>query len=149
VIRKTLILAAVVLAIPLTLAACGDDDDETTAASDATTEETTAEDTTTEAQAGGGGGGGGETISISETEFALDPSEATVAAGPVTIDVTNDGSIVHNLEVEGDGIEEVTADLQAGDKDTLELDLPAGTYEMYCNIDAHADQGMEGELTVE
>jgi plastocyanin len=146
VIRKSLILVAVVLAIPLTLVACGDDEEDDTAASE-TTEETTEAATTEEGA--GGGGGGGETISISETEFALDPAEATVAAGPVSIDVSNDGEIVHNLEVEGDGIEEITSDLQPGDAETLELDLPAGTYVMYCAIGDHREQGMEGELTVE
>jgi plastocyanin len=147
VIRKSLILVAVLLAIPLTFVACGDDDDDT-AATETTTEDTTTEAATTE-EGAGGGGGGGETISISETEFALDPSEATVAAGPVSIDVSNDGQFVHNLEVEGDGIEEITSDLQPGDAETLELDLPAGTYEMYCAIGDHQEQGMEGELTVE
>jgi plastocyanin len=147
VIRKSLVLVAVLITIPFTLAACGGDDDEdTTAASDTTTEETTTDEATTTEAAGGGGG---ETISISETEFALDPSEATVAAGPVSIDVSNDGGAVHNLEVEGDGIEEITADLQPGDSETLELDLPAGTYVMYCAIGDHREQGMEGELTVE
>jgi plastocyanin len=149
VIRKSLVLVAVLITIPFTLAACGGDDDEdTTAASDTTTEETTTDEATT-TEAAGGGGGGGETISISETEFALDPSEATVAAGPVSIDVSNDGGAVHNLEVEGDGIEEITSDLQPGDSETLELDLPAGTYVMYCAIGDHREQGMEGELTVE
>jgi plastocyanin len=144
VIRKYLVLVAVLLTIPFTVAACGgDDDEETTAARETTTEETPTD------EAAGGGGGGGETISISETEFALDPSDPTVAAGPVSIDVSNDGGTVHNLEVEGDGIEEITSDLQPGDAETLELDLPAGTYEMYCAIGDHREQGMEGELTVE
>jgi len=146
VIRKSLVLVAVLITIPFTLAACGGDDDEdTTAASDTTTEETTADEATTDEAAGGGG----ETISISETEFALDPSDATVAAGPVSIDVSNDGGTVHNLEVEGDGIEEITSDLQPGDSETLELELEPGTYRWYCAIGDHAAQGMDGKLTVE
>ena len=141
-VRKFAALTAVLLAIPLGLAACGDDDEETTTAA---SEETTTEETTTSADSGGGG----EAITISETEFALDPDTATAPEGPVSIDVVNDGQTVHNLEVEGDGIEEITSDLSPGDSETLELDLPAGTYEMYCAIGDHADQGMEGELTVE
>ena len=34
-------------------------------------------------------------------------------AGSVTFDVTNDGATVHNLEIEGNGVEEVTDDLAA------------------------------------
>ncbi len=147
--RKFLIpIAAVLVAIPLTFAACGDDDDETTAAADQEPIEATGEETTTE-DSGGGGGGGGETIAISETEFALDPSDPTSAAGTVTIDVTNDGATVHNLGVKGNGVDDISSDLNPGDSDTLELDLEAGTYNLYCGIGDHAAQGMTGELTVE
>jgi plastocyanin len=137
--RKLLVLLAVVLA--LGLAACGGDDDDD--------EETTAETTTEQTTAGGGGGGGGETIAISETEFALDPADVSAPAGEVTFEITNDGSIPHNLEVEGDGVEEVSDTINGGESTTLAVDLGAGEYEIYCNIGDHADQGMEGTLTVE
>ncbi len=135
--RKVLVLIAVV--IPLTFAACGDDDDSSSESAESTS---TAEETTAS-------GGGGETVDISETEFSLDPSEATVPAGEVTFAVTNDGGITHNLEVEGNGVEEITDDLDPGASDDLTVDLEPGTYEMYCAIGNHADQGMEGEVTVE
>jgi plastocyanin len=138
--RKLLVLIAV--AAPLALAACGEDDDETTTAA---TEEAT---TTTEAS-GGAAGGGGETVEISETEFALEPPEATVAAGEVTFAVTNDGSTTHNLEVEGSGVEEVSETLEPGASTDLAVQLEQGTYEMYCAIGTHREQGMEGEVTVE
>ena len=137
--RKLLVLLAVVLA--LGLAACGGDDDDE--------DETTAETTTEATTAGGGGGGGGETVAISETEYALDPAEVTTKAGEVTFEITNDGSIPHNLEVEGDGLEEVSDTINGGESTTLTVDLGAGEYEMYCNIGDHAEQGMEGTVTVE
>jgi plastocyanin len=128
----------VVIAGVIGLAGCGDD--ETTASSTATTEETTAS-----------GGGSGESVAISETEYALDPADPSVSAGTVTFDVSNDGEITHNLEVEGpNGEVELDQDLAAGDSGTLEVDLSEpGTYEMYCPIGDHRDQGMEGEITVE
>ena len=145
-VRKSLALIAIV--IPLALAACGDDDDDDTSA--ATTETTTEETTTTDETAGaGGGGGGGEELTISETEFALDPANPTVPAGEVSITAVNDGATVHNLEVEGNGVEEITDDLDPGQSGTLTLDLQPGEYELYCAIGTHADQGMEGTLTVE
>ena len=131
----TLALAAVPIA-----AGCGDDDDdegETTAA------ETSATETT--------GGGGGETVSVSETDFALNPSDPTVQAGTVTFKVSNDGQTEHSLEVEGPGEEsELDAELAPGESGTLEVDLSKpGTYEWYCPIDDHKGMGMRGEITVE
>lgn len=147
--RKSLVLIAALcaVAIPLAFAACGGGDETTTAASDTTeqtsTDQTTTEDTTTAAS------GGGETVDISETEYALDPSDATVKAGEVTLAITNDGSIVHNLEVEGNGVEEVSDDVSGGQSTDLSVDLKPGSYEMYCAIDGHKDLGMEGQITVE
>jgi uncharacterized cupredoxin-like copper-binding protein len=137
VVRKLLVCVAV--AIPLAFAACGDDEDTSTTAAG----ETSTEATTTEASSGG------ETIDISETEFALDPSDPTTAAGPVTINVSNDGETVHDLEVEGNGVEEVTPSIEAGGSAQLSVDLEPGEYKIYCTIPGHADQGMEGTLTVE
>ena len=148
-IGKSFVLIAVMLTIPLTLAACGgDDDDETTAASETTTtEETTTEDTTS-AEATGGGGGGG-TVDISEVEFAIDPKDVTTKAGEVTFAIANDGSIPHNLEVEGNGIEEVSKTIEGGQKTDLTVNLEPGEYEMYCAIPGHREQGMEGTVTVQ
>jgi plastocyanin len=142
VVRKSMAIAAIM--IPLALAACGDDDDDEETA--AAPETTTAEETTDDAAATGGGG---ESITISETEFALDPADPTVAAGEVTITAVNDGGILHNLEVEGNGVEEITNDLDPGQSDELTIDLEPGEYEIYCAIGTHAEQGMEGTLTVE
>jgi len=139
VVRKLLVCVAV--AVPLTFAACGDDEETTTAASDtATTEATTTEEPAS---------GGGSTVDISETEFALDPSDPTAAAGTVTFNVANDGETVHNLEVEGNGVEETTDTIEAGASAELTADLEAGEYRIYCSIGDHAAQGMEGTLTVE
>jgi uncharacterized cupredoxin-like copper-binding protein len=150
VVRKFLVLIAI--AIPLTLVACGGDDSSssTVAASDTGAASTT-EASTTESQSGGGGSssGGSGSVAISESEFQLDPSDPTAKAGNVTLDVKNDGSVVHDLEIEGNGVEESTDPIGAGSSAKLTVDLKPGTYEIYCNIDSHRDQGMEGELTVQ
>ena len=136
-----LFVAGSLAAFPLALAACGDDDNDTTASS--TTEETTT-------AASGGASGGGETVDVSETEYKIDPADPTVNAGTVTFHVTNDGQVTHNLEIEGNGIEEteLEGDLAPGDSGDLTVDLQPGTYEWYCPVDGHKDQGMEGEVTV-
>ncbi len=142
--RKLLALIAIA-AIPVALAACGSDDSTSTSAASETTSSTAAStDTSTTAS-----GGGGQTVKIGETEYKLDPSDATVKAGSVTFDVTNDGTITHNLQIEGNGVEETTDSLAPGDTGQLAVDLKPGSYEMYCTIDGHKDLGMEGTVTVQ
>ena len=90
----------------------------------------------------------GNVVQVSLTEFNIDmPTE--IPAGTVTFEVSNDGSAVHNFEVEGQGIEEVfETNLQPGESRTMEVDLQAGTYEVYCPVGNHREMGMELELTV-
>ena len=98
----------------------------------------------------GGATTGGQTVEISETEFALDPSSVQVdETGTVTFRVTNDGAIAHALEVDGDDFEEETGTIEPGESAELTVDLSQeGSYELYCPIGDHREQGMEGELVV-
>jgi uncharacterized cupredoxin-like copper-binding protein len=97
-----------------------------------------------------GSGGSEQTVTISETEYALKPSSVDVAkTGTVTFEVKNDGQIAHALEVEGNGVEQETDTIQPGQSATLSVTLDkAGKYEVYCPIDGHKDKGMEGDITV-
>ena len=131
-------------ALAFVAAGCGDDDDDETSAA------TTAATTTAGATGATGAAGGGESVDISEIDFALDPSDVTVQEGEVTFNVTNDGQAPHNLEIEGNGVEEtLPQDLGPGDSGTLTLDLAAGSYTMYCPVGDHREQGMEGTVEVE
>jgi len=98
-----------------------------------------------EANAGGGAAAvatGAAPVSL--TEFAIPPT--TIGAGG-SLRVTNDGSVAHNLLVEG--TEAATADLDAGGSEDLDLaEVEAGSYTMFCSIPGHRDSGMEAELTV-
>jgi len=92
----------------------------------------------------------GQAIAIGETEYKLDPSSVQVdQAGTVTFSVTNNGTIDHALEIEGQGAEEKTETIKPGESAELTVDLAKeGSYELYCPIDGHRDSGMEGTLTV-
>jgi plastocyanin len=94
------------------------------------------------------GAGEAQTVEVSLTEFQID-MPTSIAAGPVTFDVSNDGAEIHGFEVEGNGIEEEIEELAAGEAGTLEVDLEPGTYEVYCPVDDHRGMGMELELEVE
>ena len=92
---------------------------------------------------------GGESVALTATEFKFDPADVTVdAAGKVTFTVSNDGQQTHALEVEGNGVEEETDSIAAGESGTLTVDLEPGEYEFYCPIDGHREQGMEGKIVV-
>ena len=110
---------------------------------------------------GGNGGGGGDeapsgakdsvvkTIRIEETEFRLEPAEITLdKPGTYVFEAVNSGDTVHALEVEGQGIEEKTEEIQPGQSAQLKVELKAGTYELYCPVGGHKEEGMEGTLTV-
>ncbi len=94
---------------------------------------------------GGSSGGGSGAVAVSLTEFKITPGPVTVAAGG-SLEVTNDGTTVHDLTVEGNA----TPELAVGESATLDVSsLAPGTYELYCQIAGHRDSGMETELTVE
>jgi plastocyanin len=84
------------------------------------------------------------------SEWKVELSEHTIAAGTVKFTVANVGSIPHAFEVEGQGIERETAVIQPGSSATLTLTLQPGTYEVYCPVgeDSHKKLGMETHLTV-
>ncbi len=90
----------------------------------------------------------GEVVAVELDEFEVRmPSE--LAAGPTTFRVTNVGGAEHNFEVEGQGIEEeFKENLRPGETKEMTLDLQPGTYEVYCPVGNHEDQGMLLELTV-
>ena len=90
-----------------------------------------------------------ETVTVSETEFALKPSKVTLEeAGTYTFRAVNDGAVDHALEIEGEGVEVATVTIAPMASAELTVELKAGTYKLYCPIDGHEDQGMKGSVSV-
>ncbi|WP_370324364.1 multicopper oxidase domain-containing protein [Euzebya sp.] len=92
--------------------------------------------------------GAASSVDVGMTEFAFDPDALTVGEGG-TVNVTNDGSIPHNLTVKGYEEQYATADLNGGDSAAVVLaGLAQGEYDIYCTIAGHEAAGMSGTLTV-
>ncbi|HWC74004.1 MAG TPA: cupredoxin domain-containing protein [Gemmatimonadales bacterium] len=89
-------------------------------------------------------------VAVRLSEWNVQLSEQTIAAGSVTFAVRNAGSIPHAFEIEGQGIEKETTTIQPGDSATLTVTLKPGTYEVYCPVgnDSHKKLGMVAQLRV-
>jgi uncharacterized cupredoxin-like copper-binding protein len=91
----------------------------------------------------------GTPVTMSLVDFALEPKTVQLdAPGTYTFMVTNNGQTSHALEIDGNGVEEETDTLSPGDSGEVTVELTAGEYELYCPIDGHRANGMEGTLVV-
>ena len=144
---RALSLIALLSALAIPIAGCGDDDGSDGGSGGADTGTSTqAEDTGT-----GGGGGAGETLKISADpggQLRFDKSSLTAKAGKVTIVMDNPSDLPHAVEIEGDGVEVAGEVVMKGGVSEASADLKAGEYEFYCPVGNHKDAGMEGTLTV-
>jgi plastocyanin len=153
--RPTHFVAMAMLVAALGLAACGDDDDDS---SNGGGSDDSGAAGTGGYGAGGGSnqeasGGGGTTLRISADPggaLKFDKSSLTAKAGKVTIVMKNPSSATapHAVEIEGQGVEEESEVVEAGGTARVTADLEPGEYELYCPVGNHADEGMEGTLTV-
>ena len=82
-------------------------------------------------------------------DFTLDPLDVAVA-GAVSLAVTNDGPTVHNVAIRDDAgaVLGTTADLKEGESETLTVEIPAGSYILFCTLPGHESLGIKGTLTV-
>jgi len=117
-------------------------------------------------------GAAGTSVTAKLTEFKIELSATTAPAGPVTFELTNSGTVVHEFVVfktelapdklplaadgatvdeEGAGasltlVDEVE-DIAVGATASLPVDLPAAHYVLICNVPAHYTSGMHAEFT--
>jgi plastocyanin len=136
---RILSLVAVLTALVIAAAGCGDDDSDDGNGGGGG-----------EPAASGGGGGGAATIKLSADPGGapkFDKTSLTANPGQVAIDFDNPSEVPHAVEVEGNGVEEVSETV-TGSRAKLTVDLKAGEYEFYCPVGNHEQQGMKGTLTV-
>jgi len=120
--RRTHLLLAGALALGLTTAACGGSDDD--GASDCSPVDS-------------------ELAVGAEDSLKFDRESYEAGAGCIEVTYTNNGSTSHTLLVEGkSGFK-----LSVGDEDTGTVELPAGSYELYCDVAGHRAT-MNADLSV-
>jgi len=138
---RTLLAIGTLLALPA-LAACSSDDP--------------ASDT------------GGTTVDVAMRDWSIEVDPASVPAGEITFQASNDGPTTHEFEIfsgdipsdplpVSDGVADTgdlvlvdeVEDVVAGTTADLTVDLDAGQYLVICNLADHYEEGMSTTLTVE
>ena len=88
-------------------------------------------------------------VDVSLAEYRLAPARTRVArAGVIAFVATNDGQLRHALQVDGPTGERRSVALRPGERTTLEVRLPRGTYKWLCPIGDHERRGMTGRVRV-
>jgi plastocyanin len=75
-------------------------------------------------------------------------TKLTAKAGPVTIVMKNNSPISHDVAIKGKGIFKKGKTVGKGGVSTVTATLTKGAYVFLCTVDAHAQAGMKGTLTV-
>ena len=127
-----------IVALGLGLTACGGNDNGGAIESSGST---------TTAAAGGSSTTAGSssehenTVNVTASGFAFDPTTATAKAGEVYFEITNKDTTNHTFTIDGT---DVDIKLDGGGSGEKETELEAGTYEWHCTIHS----SMKGTLTV-
>jgi nitrite reductase (NO-forming) len=100
---------------------------------------------------GGDGGDGaptvGETIDVTLGDLFVEPSSLTMPANStLTLNVTNDGAMAHDLKVQGT---EGTQMLEPGASETITIGPFDASTEAWCTVPGHKEGGMLMAITVE
>jgi plastocyanin len=120
--RQTLLPLAAALALSVSVAACGGSDDGASGCTPVDSELAV---------------GAEDTLKFDEDSYEAD-------AGCIEVTYTNNGSQAHNLLIKGkSGFK-----LNIGDVDTGTVDLPAGSYTLFCDLAGHEAAGMTADLSV-
>jgi iron uptake system component EfeO len=91
----------------------------------------------------------GAAVQVTLADFMI-TVPATVAAGPVTFEVTNNGPTQHQFSLLDQSGHEVGGTRTLDPKGTAQLQatLKPGTYMYMCDLPGHASLGMHGSFTV-
>lgn len=94
------------------------------------------------------GAGVDATIRVSLADFRLPRGVRLRRGGLIAFEATNDGQALHALAVVGPAGEARTQTLRPGERTTVSVRLPPGTYKWYCPIGDHERRGMVGRVKI-
>ena len=91
----------------------------------------------------------GKAVRVSEVEYKIGLTEKNLRAGAYSFDVKNDGTLQHDLTIDGPGVNKAATPLiDAGSSAKLRVTLKPGRYDLYCSVPGHKQNGMDVKLTV-
>ncbi|MGI8595034.1 MAG: cupredoxin domain-containing protein [Solirubrobacteraceae bacterium] len=142
----TLLLALAVAAVGV---GCGSDDSKNGSGSDDSAKKSSGGGSygTSSKPAGGASGAGLSLAADPSGAIKFDEDKLSAKAGEQTLTFQNASSTAHALEIDGKGIEKETKTITKGSA-KLTANLKPGTYEFYCPVADHKEEGMKGTLTV-
>jgi uncharacterized cupredoxin-like copper-binding protein len=95
-----------------------------------------------------GGTATSPTVDVQLTEYEIRMPDS-LAAGPQRFRIINSGKETHNFVIEDAGVsQKLASDLTRGDTAELMVNLPAGSYTVYCPVDGHRGKGMQRTIVV-
>ncbi|MEA2337142.1 MAG: hypothetical protein QOE82_1149 [Thermoanaerobaculia bacterium] len=87
-------------------------------------------------------------IDVQLTEYEIRMPDS-LPAGRVNFKIANAGKENHNFVIEGPGVsQKLDSSLSRGDTGEITMNLPAGTYTIYCPVDGHRGRGMQRTVVV-
>lgn len=81
-----------------------------------------------------------EAVPVSLVDYRIEMPNS-LPAGTTVFQISNNGEVEHNFEIEGNGIErKLDQPLKPLEVASLEVNLQPGTYEVYCPVGDHAEE---------
>lgn len=97
-----------------------------------------------------GAEGEGERLALTVTDGDLHLSADSIGGGPTTLVIENRGTVRHTIEVFSEHYGRWrSAPVPAGGSASISMPLTYATYEVFCTIDGHRDQGEVVTLRVQ
>lgn len=150
--KKNLLLVLVMIVAALGIAGCGDSADDPTDDNPALSEQEDPQGEQTQ-ETESSDDSSGQSLSLSADpngDLKYNTSKLNANAGNITIALTNESSVPHDVAVEDSAGKVLGTSEEITQSDTdLELkDVDAGSYTFFCTVPGHKAAGMEGTLTV-
>jgi plastocyanin len=104
------------------------------------------------AACGGSSAGGGADVANADLKvhaldsLKFDKTAYSVHGGDLTIALIDDGSLQHDLVIDGHGGFKLVVNSKESKAGTV--NLAPGTYTIYCDVPTHREAGMQATLTV-